>query len=478
MASASTDDIYLKLKLRLRMALSSSFRKIAERFDSYYEFDRTPVTPDRFLGGGKFAAFFAGEHVAATEFVIGPFFVLHGVTAFDLIMGLIIGNFLAVLSWAFVCAPIAVRVRLTLYWYLRKIFGPGLTSIYNFANALLYCILAGAMISVSATAVGLAFHVPTPGLNDLLPNSVGWILITFFVGLIVTLLAILGFEKISQFAKVGVPWLFVVFFAGAISLLPEFGEISSLRDLWEIANTKIWNGIPSEGMEKFSIWHIIFFAWFCNLAMHIDLSDMATLRYAKKWTYGFYSAFGMYPGHMLAWICSGVMVAAVGREMNPGLMAYTAAGFAGAAAVVYAGWTTANPTMYRAGLALQTITPGWARWKVTLIAGTATTLAACFPLFFLRLLDFVAIYGLILMPVGAIVFTEHWIFPKIGLIQYRTELKMKLFNIPALITWVLTLLICFLLPIHLFFRWLPGYIVSMILYVLLCVLEQKYIRGK
>ena len=86
-------------------------------------------------------------------------------------------------------------------------------------------------------------------------------------------------------------------------------------------------------------------------------------------------------GHFLAWICSGVMVAAVSREMNPGLMAYDAVGFAGAFAVLAAGWTTANPTLYRAGLALQAITPDWARWKVTAATGAATAVLACFGLF-------------------------------------------------------------------------------------------------
>lgn len=72
-----------------------------------YEFDREPVTADRFQSGAKFAGLFAGEHVAATEFVIGAFFVLHGVSFNDLIIGLVLGNLLAVLSWPFICAPIA-----------------------------------------------------------------------------------------------------------------------------------------------------------------------------------------------------------------------------------------------------------------------------------------------------------------------------------------------------------------------------------
>src|SRR5690606_36945508 len=102
-------------------------------------------------------------------------------------------------------------------------------------------------------------------------------------------------------------------------------------------------------------------------------SDMALFRYAKSYHYGWFSAYGMYMGHMLAWLCSGIMVAAVAREMNPGVMATEALGVAGAAAVLLASWTTANPTLYRAGLALQVVSPGWPRWKVTAQAGLVTT---------------------------------------------------------------------------------------------------------
>ena len=272
----------------------ASVKTLTQRLDQLYEFDREPVSINKLQGRGKFAALFAGEHIAATEFVIGPMFVLHGVAAKDLFLGLLIGNALAVLSWACIVAPIAVRTRLTLYWYLRKICGPGLTYIYNVANALLYCILAGAMISVSSTAVGLAFKIPTPTLTDVFPNSVGWVLITLLVGSVVTLIAILGFEKVSKFSIVCSPWLFAIFIAGALALLPSLGEIHSLGDFWYIAKTKIWNGIPAPGQEKFSFWHITFFAWFCNLAMHVGLSDMAIFRFAKSWKYGFFSAFGKF----------------------------------------------------------------------------------------------------------------------------------------------------------------------------------------
>lgn len=440
---------------------------VASKMDRLYEFDRESVSPDKFKKGILFGSVFAGEHVAATEFVIGAFFVLHGITASDLILGLLLGNLLAVLSWAFICAPISVSTRLTLYWYLRKIAGPGVTLIYNLANAFLYCILAGAMISVSATAVGLAFGMKVPDIKDVFPSNPLWVAVCLVLGLLFTLLAILGFEKLGRFSEVASPWIFLVFIAGALVSLPKLGVQGNFSHFWEVATTRIWNGVAAAGQEKFGFWHVLFFAWFCNLAMHVGLSDMAIFRYARRWSYGFYSAFGMYSGHFLAWICSGVMVAAIGREMHPGLMAFEAVGLAGAAAVMLAGWTTANPTLYRAGLALQTITPGWARWKITLVAGLATSVLSCLPLFFMKLLDYVAMYGLVLMPIGAVVFAEHWIFPLLKIPRYQAEQKKKTFNWKVLGVWVLSLIFCFLLPVHLYFRWLPGYLFALLLYVLL-----------
>ena len=79
--------------------------------------------------------------------MLGPLFVAAGVSAFDLIVGLLLGNLLAVLSWTFVTAPIATRARLTLYYQLEKICGRQLVTLYNLANGVMFCFLAGAMIT-------------------------------------------------------------------------------------------------------------------------------------------------------------------------------------------------------------------------------------------------------------------------------------------------------------------------------------------
>jgi cytosine permease len=449
---------------------------LADRLDSLNEFDREPVSPDKLQGKGNFMGLYAGEHVAGTEFVIGPLFVAHGVAAGDLFTGLILGNLLAVLSWAFICAPIATRTRLNLYWQLRKIAGPNLLFVYNIVNALMFCFLAGSMISVAATAVGLPLGMQMPGLTDRYPTSAGWMIVVFGVGAVVTALAILGFEKIAFFSKIAAPWLFLVFVAAALAVLPSLG-VTSPGDFWQVANERIWTGVPMEGVRKFTFWHVLFFAWFCNMAMHIGMADMTILRYAKRWEYGFFSAFGMYLGHFVAWIASGILVAAALGEIAPGPIAFMGAGIAGAVAVVIAGWTTANPTLYRAGLALQTISPNWKRWKVTLAAGAITTTAALFPALMMQLLDFVALYGLILMPMGAVIFVDFWLYPKLGLRQNFAEWKQILFSWPAALTWLGTLAACWAInriwELDIFFLGLPGWFIAVALYVGLGYVQQS-----
>jgi cytosine permease len=460
---------------------------LIQRLDKLNEFERRPITSDHLQSGRHFGAVFAGEHVAATEFVIGALFVSKGARTCDVIVGLIFGNLLAVLSWALICAPIAVKTRLTLYWYLRKIGGPVMMVVYNILNAVMYCILAGAMITVSASAVRIPFGIPDQ--VKWYPTDVRFVFVVITVGAVVLILAVWGFKKLAQFAAVCSPWMFLMFIAGALVMmpailasLPEVESIRSLSDLWRVADAKIWPGAQPGQKDALGFLHIASFAWICNLAMHLGLSDMALFRYAKRASYGFYSAFGMYLGHYLAWISAGIMGAGAATVLNTpltnldsGSVANTALGTMGAVAVVIAGWTTANPTIYRAGLALQVITPNWPRWLVTLVAGAITTVVACSPFVFTKLLDFVGIYGVLLMPVGAIVFVEHWIFPRIGLTQYWVSRKGKLVNWPGLIAWWVTIIIAFYATfiagyIHLFFLVIPVWVGTAVLYVILSYL--------
>jgi purine-cytosine permease-like protein len=328
------------------------------------------------------------------------------------------------------------------------------------------------MISVAATAVGLPFNMPMPELSDRYPSSVSWVVVVFLVGSLVTILAILGFEKISRFARVCVPWMLLIFVAASIAVLPSL-DAHSVGDFWRVANEKIWTGAVVEGQTKFTFWHVMFFAWFCNLAMHLGMSDLTIFRYAKRWQYGFATASGMYLGHFVAWIASGILCAAALGAVTPGPIAYLGAGMAGALCVVVAGWTTANPTLYRSGLALQVATPNWRRWKVTLAAGLVTTAAACFPALVMKFLDFVALYGLVLMPMGAVIFADFWLFEKLRLRSRNAEANGTLFSWPAFTAWAGSLLLVFLMPIEIFFKGLPAWFLTVGIYTLLSWWEQR-----
>lgn len=461
--------------------------KLLSQLNSVEEYERTPIPENELKGWKSFIGMYAGEHTAGTEFVIGPLFVAHGVAASDLLLGLLVGNILAVLSWAFLTGPIAVKKRVTLYFLLEKICGNKLTAVYNFVNSLMFCFLAGSMIAVSATAIGIPFNIAMPSLNDWLPNTFAWIVVIICIGIVTTLMAMFGYNLISKFANIAAPWMILIFIAAAIGVLPELG-VNSISNFWEVAKTKIWTGNPLPGQSQFTFWHIMFFAWFVNMAMHIGMSDLSILRYAKKWYHGFSSASGMFLGHYIAWVASGILYSlfllesSYSTEFAPGPVAYRALGLAGAVCVLIAGWTTTNPTIYRAGLALQAIKPKWKTWKVTAVVGGITTFAALFPALVMKLLEFVALYGLLLMPMGAIIMMDIYILPRLNLKSNFAEIFNRDFNISAAISWALTLLSAVFFNIYfgveIFFLGLPGWFIASLVYIISSKIVQQRIANK
>lgn len=424
--------------------------------ESTEEFERQPVPESKLLGFRSFIGMYAGEHCAGTELMIGPLFVAAGVSAFDLVVGLIVGNLLAVLSWTLLTAPIATRSRLTLYYQLERICGRRLVTIYNLANGIMFCFLAGSMITVSATAVGVWTGFEMPALNDVYPTSVGWVLAVLAIGAVISVVAALGYEAVSRFANIAAPWMVLVFVVFGLVGLKQFidatgSTVDSFASLWQLCEEQIWTGGDAlPGQTKFTFWHVTFFAWFCNMAMHIGMSDLSVLRFAKKSWYGIASASGMYVGHFMAWISAALLYAYQLRVtpentgVAPGPLAFQAAGIAGLICVIVAGWTTANPTIYRAGLAFQAIMPSASRFHVTLAAGALATIAGVFPFFAMSLLGFVALYGLVLMPMGAILFVDFYLMRRLGMKENYAEQSGSLFNPAAATAWIATVAICLL----------------------------------
>ncbi|NNL15897.1 MAG: hypothetical protein HKO81_04565, partial [Flavobacteriaceae bacterium] len=352
--------------------------------------EQLPVPKHKLHDWTHFAGLYAAEHVAATEFVIGATFVALGAKTMDIVIGLLIGNILAVLSWTLITSPIAVDTRLSLYTYLKKIAGKKMSYLYDWANVLIFTVISAAMVTVSATAVRFAFDIPAQ--LNWYPTNFWFILIVFLVGMVVVYVAIYGFNAVSDFSGICAPWLFTMFTSGALVLLPAL-SLSVLEkplpgnwsEFVDIGNLSIWTGINSDGESGIGLVEVIGFGWAANTITHFGLIDMALLRFAKKKSYGLATSTGMLFGHYIAWIAAGIMGAGaaviLGKtivELDPGDVAYYALGWSGFVIVIVAGWTTAITNLYRAGLAAQAIFSSFSRRKTTMVVGIAMVIIACF----------------------------------------------------------------------------------------------------
>lgn len=445
--------------------------------------EQLPVAKHKLHDWTHFAGLYAAEHVAATEFVIGATFVALGAKTMDIILGLLIGNILAVLSWTFITSPIAVETRLSLYTYLNKIAGDSMTKLYNWANVIIFSVISAAMITVSATAVRFAFDIPAQ--LNWYPTNMWFVVIVFCVGLVVVSIALYGFNAVSEFSGICAPWLFVMFTSGAMVLLPALSlDVLGVTipngwdDLITLGDQSIWTGLDSSGKPGIGLVEVIGFAWAANTITHFGLIDMALLRFAKKKSYGLATSTGMMFGHYVAWIAAGIMGAGaaviIGKsivELDPGDVAFYALGWSGFVIVIVAGWTTAITNLYRAGLAAQAIFHKHSRKKTTIIVGLITIAIACFPFVFSQILPLLTYAGLLVVPVGAIVFAEHQIFPRIGYTRYWSSYSNLTFSTPAIVSWGLGLVFGFGLNafnvMSFFYLFIPTWLFTIVIYTLL-----------
>lgn len=445
------------------------------------EFEREPVPQSKLKSWKSFLGMYAGEHAAGTEFVIGPLFLTTGVSAFDLIVGLLLGNLLAVLSWRFLTAEIGVKYRLTLYYQLEKIVGKKLVTFYNLANGILFCFLAGSMITVSATAVGIPFDMEMPKLTDTMPNGINWIIIVIVIGAVISLIAARGYATVSKAANYMAPIIVFGFLLSGLVALNQLG-VNSFSDFWNI-----WGegSEPFPGQIKYTFWHVAIWSWFANAAMHVGMSDLSVFRFAKKASSGWTTAAGMYVGHYMAWIAAALLYAVYLKSAEaqlllangeapsvaPGPLANNAIGVFGIIVVVLAGWTTANPTIYRAGLAFQAIFPKTSTFWVTILAGTVATVAGIFPAFAMKLLDFVALYGFILAPIGAIIVFQHFFGEKAKIIIDYAEKAKSQFNMAVFLAWAISFGLCYFISLQfgvfLSFMTLPAWLLCGLLFLVL-----------
>jgi purine-cytosine permease-like protein len=245
-----------------------------------------------------------------------------------------------------------------------------------------------------------------------------------------------------------------------------------------MGDQSIWTGINSEGERGIGLLEVIGFAWAANTITHFGLIDMALLRYAKKKSYGLATSSGMLFGHFIAWISAGIMGAGTAVllkksivDLDPGDVAFYALGLSGFVIVIVAGWTTANANLYRAGLAAQAIFTKYTRKQTTMAVGIVTVIVACFPFVFSQILPLLTYAGLLVVLVGAIVFAEHVLFPKMGLTRYWLSYRKLKHSTPAVASWGLGLVFGFGLNafdvMSFYYLFLPTWIFTIIVYTML-----------
>ncbi|MGB3186326.1 MAG: hypothetical protein WBG36_02000 [Ornithinimicrobium sp.] len=455
-----------------------------------------PVGKHELHGPKHFAGLYAAEHVAGTEFVFGATFVILGAGIWDILIGLVIGNTLAVMSFWLITTPIARQARMSLYNYLHKIGGDAISKLYNAANAIIFAVISAAMITVSATAV--RHVVGFPAQSEGYPTHVGFIVIAVLFSLVAVLVAAFGFSALAEFATICGPWLMVMFTVGGMVLIPAVAEsvtgvttVDSWSEFVNISGATVFTGETPTGEPGIGLWEVVGFAWAANTFAHFGLIDMAMLRYAKKNWYGLLTSTGMMFGHYVAWISAGFMGAATAAitltsitELAPGDVSWYALGYAGYITVIVGGWTTANANLYRAGLAAQGVFPSVGRIRITLIMGILVIVASCFPFVYRNFLPLVTYAGVLLVPIGGIVFAEHHLFERMGMTKFWSKYKGGQ-NTPAILTWAISLLfavgVIALGIIPYYFVFVPVWAVSIGVYILLAKragADQSYPEGE
>jgi purine-cytosine permease-like protein len=89
----------------------------------------------------------------------------------------------------------------------------------------------------------------------------------------------------------------------------------------------------------------------------------------------------------------------------------------------------------------------------------------------MKLLNFVALYGLALMPMGAVIFCDYWMMKRLGMQPFYAEVAGNTVNWAAALAWLVTLAVCLAAVnagyIGIYFASLPGWFIAAALYLAL-----------
>ena len=115
-------------------------------------------------------------------------------------------------------------------------------------------------------------------------------------------------------------------------------------------------------------------------------------------------------------------------------------------------------------------------WQSTIIIGLLSTFAACFPFFTNSLIEFLSFAGILVSPMGVIVYADNFILPRFGIeAEYSYQFSdqedtCSKTNMPAVLTWItaeiLSLPLALFTPVSVYFTPVITISWSLLVYII------------
>jgi purine-cytosine permease-like protein len=280
--------------------------------------------------------------------------------------------------------------------------------------------------------------------------SLSLIPIAISLALIMTILALIGFDAVKKATKLFMPFLLI-------------GQAAILMIFITSASGSTGSSILFTASEGFSLGSFVFFASlaFVQYVSGVSASSDIT-RYAKTGKQGFW---GLFSGNLFGFFMTallGTFSAALFENLNPFVAATEQTGSAlltaliGICAIV--SMISINlSNAYTGGYSLLNAIPSLGRVRSALVFGAAGIVLSCFPALVDNAKDYISLLGAFVIPLSAVIVAD-FIYIKKTKIPEADLAKLVAgtfqYNMKAVYTLAAALVIYFLIPEG----WSPGFL--------------------
>ncbi|RIW29686.1 cytosine permease [Bacillus salacetis] len=307
-----------------------------------------------------------------------------------------------------------------------------LTSLYWFSVQT----IGGTLVVLSLVNKSLGVELP------LIPVAIS-------LALIMTVLALIGFEAVKKATKMFMPFLLL-------------GQAAILLIFITTAADKMGSSILFSGGE-FSLGAFVFFASlaFVQYVSGVSASSDIT-RYAKSGKQGFW---GLFAGNVFGFFMTallGTFSAALFQNSNPfvaateqtdSMLLTLLIGICSMVSMISINLSNA----YTGGFSLLNAIPALGRIKSALVFGAAGIFLSCFPVLVNNAQDYISLLGAFVIPLSAVIAADY-LYIKKARISEEDLAKLASgtfkYNLKAIYTIAASLVIYFLIPEG----WSPGFI--------------------